>query len=60
MNVLYLPAGISVPSDVLIFRGAFNALVPPLVTGWHPTHAAAKVSSVTAGRPIWIVDSVEF
>lgn len=56
MNVLYLLEGISVPFDVLIFLEAFNVLVPPLVTGWHPMHATAKVSSIAAGIPNWIVD----
>lgn len=51
MNVLYLLEGISVPFDVLIFLGVFSVLVPPLVTGWHPMHATAKVSSITAGTP---------
>lgn len=56
MNVLYLLEDISVPIDVLIFLGAFNVLVLPPATGWPPMHATAKVSSVTAGRPNWVVD----
>lgn len=56
MNVLCPLEDISVPLDVLIFLGAFNVLVPPLGTGWHPMHATAKVSSTTAGRSYWIVE----